>query len=771
MPVSLRCPRCGKSASAPDSYVGHPVLCRQCRQQFTAVPVSANATVPPAEASPAPQSIGRFQVRAELGSGAFGTVYRAYDPQLDREVALKVPRAGTLNTPKRVSRFLREGRTAARLFHPHIVPVYDAGQDGSHFYIASAFIEGRTLADAVGEGAFDFRRAAEVAHDLAVALAYAHGEGVVHRDVKPANVMLDGAGRPHLMDFGLARRQEGDEKLTQDGAVMGTPAYMAPEQAAAEGTEAGPACDQYSLGVLLYELLTDAVPFAGPVDMVLYHAAHSEPRPPRALRPDVPPDLQTICLKAMAKRPADRYADCRAMADDLRRWQEGEPIKSRRPGLVERAARWCRREPALTAAVAAAALCLLAVAGTATAMARHDAAARRNSEQLQQQAEGLAARLQTANDDLRRESEQRVEAEVARRRVEWEKGQTVEAFEKYVAAMLAGHRALDEGRYDDAIRHFDEAAEQLGGTNAVQVSQGMRQKALALKAAPPPSVPENGEKDKVVAAFRRSQELLKAGKYAEADDAALSALELGPKDPRPIRDLQRRIQQEWQQADDRQRERNAFGMLMDDGKKYLDKKEYDDALKALGAAIRRAPDADSAAWANDKWNEARAGGDREASKKLRDDGDKEKAKTDLLMKIAESQSRAQCYLDVNLPGEAEATYKQLGAYLTKQRTDAAVGDVAVKLLVSNDRLLNEARVLRQKAERDYEKAMAAGTVLLKEGIALRDPGSLAAAVWKFADATGYSPSLSANKEARARRSDALTALNDVLQSMPKPKGK
>ena len=273
MPVSLRCPRCGKSASAPDSYVGQSVLCRQCRQQFTAAP---------APAGEAPPHFGRFQVRGELGSGAFGTVYRAYDPQLDREVALKVPRAGTLNTPKRVGRFLREGRTAARLCHPHIVPVYDAGQDGGHFYIASAFIEGRTLADAVGEGPFDFRRAAEVTHDLAAALAYAHGEGVVHRDVKPANVMLDGAGRPHLMDFGLARRQEGDEKLTQDGAVMGTPAYMAPEQAAGEGTEAGPASDQYSLGVLLYELLTGEVPFAGPVDMVLYHAAHTEPRLPRA---------------------------------------------------------------------------------------------------------------------------------------------------------------------------------------------------------------------------------------------------------------------------------------------------------------------------------------------------------------------------------------------------------------------------------------------------------------------------------------------------------
>jgi hypothetical protein len=709
-----------------------------------------------------PQSIGRFQVRAELGSGAFGMVYRAYDPQLDREVALKVPRAGTLSTPQRVSRFLREGRTAARLFHPHIVPVYDAGQDGGHFYIASAFIEGRTLADALGDGPFDFRRAAEVVHDLARALAYAHGERVVHRDVKPANVMLDGAGRPHLMDFGLARRQEGDEKLTQDGAVMGTPAYMAPELAAGEGTEAGPACDQYSLGVLLYELLAGAAPFAGPVDLVLYHAAHTEPRPPRALRPEVPSDLQTICLKAMAKRPADRYADCRALADDVRRWQEGEPIRARRPGLVERAARWCRREPALTAAVAAAALCLLAVAGIATAMARHDAAARRNAEALQQQAEGLAGRLQTANDELQRESEQRVAAEVARQRVEWEKGQTVEAFEKYVAAMLAGHRALDDGRYDDAVRHFDEAAAQLRGTSPVQVAERMRRQALALKAAPAPAAPENGEKEKVVAGFRRSQELLKAAKYAEAEDAALSALELGPKDPRPIRDLQRRIQQEWRQADDRQRERDDFGVLMDDGKKYLGKKEFDDALKALGAAIHRAPDADSAGRATDRWKEARAGVDGQALQKVRLDVDNDKARNDLQMKIMESQARAQCYLDVALPGEAEAAYKQLDAYLTKQRTDPAVADVAAKLLAANEGLLKDAKLVRQKAEKEYEKAMVTGAAALKEGVALRDPQSLAAAVWRFSDAAGSSPTLAANKEARARRSDALTAFNDVL---------
>jgi WD40 repeat protein/tRNA A-37 threonylcarbamoyl transferase component Bud32 len=290
-------------------------------------------------------SLGRFVVRDRLGAGAFGTVFRAFDPHLEREVALKVPNPGSMDTPKRVERFLREAKAAARLRHPHIVPVFDAGQDGDSYYIASAFIDGQPLAEAISEEGVDFDRAARITRELVEALAYAHGQGIVHRDVKPQNVMLDKQDRVHLMDFGLAARHDEEARLTADGTVMGTACYMAPEQAAGQKGEARSAVDQYAAGVVLYELLTGHTPFSGPLAVVIHNVINTEPDPPRKFRPDVPKDLETICLKAMAKRPEDRYADCQELADDLRRWQEGEPIAARQLSFRERVARWVARKP------------------------------------------------------------------------------------------------------------------------------------------------------------------------------------------------------------------------------------------------------------------------------------------------------------------------------------------------------------------------------------------------------------------------------------------
>ncbi len=391
MPVTIRCPNpaCGASSVLEDGQTDKPFRCPSCgktvsfRRSADERKSGSDATT--TRSLPVAKRIGRFEVRERLGAGAFGTVYRAYDPQLDREVALKVPNAGVLDSPKRIERFLREAKSAANLRHPNIVPLYDAGKDGEQYYIASAFINGQKLADALdaSEGGLELKRAARLVRELAEALAYAHEQGIVHRDVKPDNVMLDAADRVHLMDFGLAARRDEESKLTNDGAVMGTPSYMAPEQAAGQQGEAQPAADQYAVGVVLYELLTGKTPFSGPVQVVIHSQIHTEPEKPTKFRPDVPKDLETVCLKAMNKRPEERYSDCQALADDLRRWHEGEPIAARRMSSVERLGRWVKKNKAvaaLSAAVATSLICGVVISISLAASAT----------EARQQAEGVA---------------------------------------------------------------------------------------------------------------------------------------------------------------------------------------------------------------------------------------------------------------------------------------------------------------------------------------------------------------------------------------------
>jgi serine/threonine protein kinase len=268
--------------------------------------------------------LGRFRVLGVLGEGQHATVYRAYDRILERSVALKVPRQGVLKTAKAVERFLGEAKALARLRHPHIVPVYEAGRAGDRHYIAMALIEGHNLAEQSARGRLGIRRATEIVADLAEALAYAHLQGVVHRDVKPANVRLDAAGVVYLMDFGIAYRPDSGEVALADGSILGTPAYVAPEQAQGGQIDALPASDQYSLGVVLYELLCGRPPFCGPPSYVLFHTIHHEPPPLHTFVSKIPRSLSAICLKAMAKRPERRYPGCQEFAADLRRWLGGE---------------------------------------------------------------------------------------------------------------------------------------------------------------------------------------------------------------------------------------------------------------------------------------------------------------------------------------------------------------------------------------------------------------------------------------------------------------
>jgi formylglycine-generating enzyme required for sulfatase activity len=363
----------------------------------------AAAGAPGATGATPPGAVPGFEIDRELGRGGMGVVYQATQVGLGRTVALKMLVAGPYADPGLRARFLLEAESVAALEHPHIVRVYAFGEAGGHPYLAMEFVSGGSLSDRLrAAGPLPARAAAELLAALAGAVAHAHSRGVVHRDIKPANVLLTAEGELRLADFGLAKVGHSDLSVT--GQVLGTPAYMAPEQAAGRIHDVGTGADVYALGAVLYDLLTGRPPFHGDsAALTLQKVMTVEPIRPRTLRPGVPRDLETICLKCLEKSPAKRYATADLLAADLGAFLAGRPISARPAGAAERAWKWVKRNPGRASAVAAVVLVALGGLGADAEVRAQRAADRRAADeaarqrQRETQAGDLVAALATAD--------------------------------------------------------------------------------------------------------------------------------------------------------------------------------------------------------------------------------------------------------------------------------------------------------------------------------------------------------------------------------------
>jgi WD40 repeat protein/tRNA A-37 threonylcarbamoyl transferase component Bud32/ribosomal protein S27E len=353
----VRCPHCHNTVNLVVDASLIDIACTNCGGSFSLVS-DAELTRDAA----ALIRVAHFELIERLGMGEFGTVWKARDTVLDRTVALKIPRREQLDAHS-IEKFMREARAAAQLRHPNIVSTHEVGREADILYIVSDYIRGVSLADIIVDRRLGVRESVVITSKIADALDHAHRSGVVHRDLKPSNVILDDRGEPHLMDFGLAKRKEGEITMTTEGVIIGTPAYMSPEQARGEAMHVDGRSDVYSLGVILFQLLTGELPFRGSTRMLLQKVINDDPPSPRTLDGQVPKDLDTICLKCMEKERTRRYETAGDLAADLRRYMAGEPVTARRIGAAARALRWARRNRAVALLLAATISILLVAAG------------------------------------------------------------------------------------------------------------------------------------------------------------------------------------------------------------------------------------------------------------------------------------------------------------------------------------------------------------------------------------------------------------------------
>jgi len=465
--MQIRCPHCHNGIELIDDSDFQSVSCPSCGSVFGLVDVEEDdiATLGHSDPNSGPSSqidqsgkyaIAHFKLTHEIGRGAFGSVWRADDTKLDRTVAVKVPRPGHF-TRDTAELFLREARSAAQLSHPSIVTIYEIGRHDDRIYIVSDFIDGKSLDQLLKQRRMSVRESVELCVIVAGALEHAHVNGVIHRDLKPANILLNHNEQPFLTDFGLAKREAGEITMTMEGKVLGTPAYMPPEQARGESHHVDRRADIYSLGVILYELLSGELPFRGTTQMLLHQVMNEEATSPRKLNHSIPRDLETITLKCLEKDPAGRYQTAEELAADLQLWLDGQPIQARPTSWLQHSFRWCKRKPSTAGLVfvsIAAVITILAVGASYNSQLRRE----------YKRAEASATDANEARDSIDRErADARADEKSARERAEH--ALHVSRQQEYVSDMLLAQLYWEEGnrpRVKSILEHYKDDPQMMG---------------------------------------------------------------------------------------------------------------------------------------------------------------------------------------------------------------------------------------------------------------------------------------------------------------------